>query len=88
MLAPVRACLTSAKRDVNGNAFVTAKHVTTGRRKRVPWDDTLDEKSNHVAVARLVLGAAPTSYASVDGGGYLFTVDPTAGLDPNALEDS
>jgi hypothetical protein len=72
----VRMCKTEASRDRNGNTWVRARHVTTNKMKRQPWDVALDEYENHATVAEAVLGGRPQFSASIDGGGYMFGLDP------------
>jgi hypothetical protein len=73
----VRRCVTRYHdpTDTRGSR-VSAKHVTTGKRASVPWDHALDAFENHATAAEKVLGARPQFSASVDGGGYMFAVDP------------
>lgn len=56
---------------------VKATHVNTRASKTVPWDHALDAHENHARAAALLLGSMPTFYSSVDGGGYIFAVDPS-----------
>jgi hypothetical protein len=55
---------------------VRATHLTTKKSVTVPWDHALDAHENHEAAATALLGRAPVFYTSVDGGGYIFGVDP------------
>ncbi len=55
---------------------VQAKHLTTGKRKVVPWDHALDVQDNHARAAAEVLGRVPEFCTSVEGAGYVFGVDP------------
>ena len=57
---------------------VVAKHLTTGKRVTLPWQHELDTFTNHARTAEKCLGAVPTIVTSVDGGGYVFAVDPAA----------
>lgn len=72
----VRMCKTQASRGVNGNSYVRARHLTTKRGVRQPWDPSLDMYENHAEVAERILGRRPEFSASIDGGGYIFGVDP------------
>ena len=55
---------------------VRARHVTTRKSKTVPWDHALDAFENHANAAEAVLGGRPQFSASIDGGGYMFGLDP------------
>ena len=55
---------------------VRARHVTTRKSKTVPWDHALDAFENHANAAEAVLGGRPQFSASLDGGGYMFGLDP------------
>jgi hypothetical protein len=57
---------------------VRARHVTTRKSVTIPWDHALNAFENHAEAAERVLGARPQWGASVDGGGYLFGVDPAS----------
>ena len=57
---------------------VRARHVTTRKSKTVPWDHALDAFENHANAAEAVLGARPQFSASIDGGGYMFGLDPAS----------
>lgn len=56
---------------------VRARHITTRKTATVPWDHALDSFENHADAAEKVLGRRPEWAASVDGGGYLFGIDPS-----------
>lgn len=74
---PVRMCSTryAGPTDMRGSRVI-ATHVTTRERVTVPWDHALDPGANHAVAAARVLGREPEFMASIDGGGYLFGVDP------------
>lgn len=76
-MMPARVCVTAYKgpTDHQGSRVV-ARHVTTRKRKVLPWDHALDAQANHAAAARIVLGCEPEWYASVEGGGYIFGAFP------------
>lgn len=57
---------------------VSAKNVTTKKRCLMSWDHELNELENHTRVATEVLGRAPEWHCSVEGGGYLFGVNPAS----------
>lgn len=57
---------------------VRARHVTTRKSVTIPWDHALDAFENHAEAAERMLGTRPQWSASVDGGGYLFGVDPAS----------
>lgn len=74
----IRMCTTryAGPTDTRGGRVI-AKHMTTGKRAVVAWDHALDVYDNHARAAVVILGAEPTVCTSVDGGGYVFGVDPS-----------
>ncbi len=55
---------------------VKATHLTTRKSVTVSWDHALGIEENHAHAAAAVLGREPEFGTSVDGGGYVFGVDP------------
>lgn len=73
----VRMCETKYLGPTNHRGSrVRARHITTRRAATLSWDHALDVYENHAAAAELVLGRRPEFSTSVDGGGYIFGVDP------------
>ena len=73
----VRMCETSYRTaSPGGDGRVRAKHLTTGRIAWVNWDHELGKEENHIQAAIKVLGRCPEFCTSIDGGGYIFGVDP------------
>lgn len=55
---------------------VQATHMTTRKRVTLPWDHALDGEENHVAAATKLFGREPEFRSALDGGGFIFGVDP------------
>jgi hypothetical protein len=73
----VRMCATKylGPTDTRGSR-VKATHITTRKSVTVPWDHALDSFDNHATAAGLLFGRRPELSSSIDGGGYMFVVDP------------
>ena len=56
---------------------VKATHLTTRKSTTVPWDHALGAHDNHALAAAVLFGRPPEVCTSVDGGGYIFGVDPS-----------
>jgi len=72
----VRMVETTYRTNAAGAGYVTAKHLTTGKRARVSWDYELGEEENHIQAVVKLIGRRPELRSSVDGGGYIFAIDP------------
>jgi hypothetical protein len=82
----IRMCKTRYAGPTNSRGGrVIATHLTTGKRVTKPWDHALDVLDNHAYAAAHVLGRMPEVCTSIDGGGYVFGVDPAN--DPVANDD-
>lgn len=55
---------------------IRATHMTTKKTATVPYDPALGQEDNHIAAAVKVLGGHPEFGTCVDGGGYIFGLDP------------
>jgi hypothetical protein len=77
----VRICTTKyfGPTETRGSR-VKATHVTTRKSVTLPWDHALDSHDNHATAAAAVLGREPEFSSSIDGGGYVFGVDPANDL--------
>ena len=73
----VRMVETTYRTNVtSGAGYVTAKHLTTGKRARVSWNYELSEEENHIQAVVKLIGRRPELRTSVDGRGYIFVSDP------------
>lgn len=73
----VRMCQTKYLGPTDNRvARVRARHLTTKRTATIAWDYEQDAFENHADVAARVLGRRPEFSTAVDGGGYIFGVDP------------
>lgn len=74
----VRLCATKYLGPTNRRGSrVQAKHLTTGRKVLLPWDDALSAFDNHCAAALSLFGRFPHFSSAVDGGGYIFGQEQT-----------
>jgi hypothetical protein len=73
----LRMCKTryAGPTDTRGGRVI-ATHLTTGKRATTPWDHALGIEENHARAAINVLGGLPTHCTSVDGGGFVFGLEP------------
>lgn len=73
----MRTCTTKylGPTDTRGSR-VRARHNATRKVATVSWDHAQDSFENHADAAARVLGRRPEWSSSVDGGGYIFGVDP------------
>jgi hypothetical protein len=76
-VAPVVRTVYRGPTDTRGSRVI-ATNVTSGKRKVVPWDHSLDAPENHYQAACAVLhaGWAVASMCSEKGGGFLFATTP------------
>lgn len=72
----IRMVRTEYRTNKDGAGYVLAKHLTTGNKRRSPWDHGLDIDANHQRAAELIFEREPEYRSAITGGGYLWGVDP------------
>ena len=76
-IAPIVRTVFRGPTDARGSRVI-ATNVTSGKRRIVPWDFSLDAPGNHYQAACAVMhdGWAIASMCSEKAGGYLFATVP------------